>query len=1690
MKRLFLFLFTVLNTVLLSGMSIDEEAAKEMATQFMNLKVGQDGHSYHAPSRPQALKLAQKVLSEEGDPLYYVFNLEENGYVIVSGNDVATPILGYSDEGSFDMNNIPEALKCLLNNYENQIEFASAQGVSKAKQLNSDWDDISPMIETKWNQGGPYNSLCPIDPAYNKRSMVGCVGVAIGQLMYYHKWPKVGTGSVSYQWQNQTLSADFSKVIFDWDDMELSYNNAAYDSNNPVAELLYNCALAAEANFGYEETDASYTLETLSDYFGYKDKIKYLSLEDTSVDDFEAVVYHELANSRPVIFDAASVLLDSDDNQFVGHAMVIDGFEDGYFHINFGWGGNDDGYFQLAAILVDWYFFNSNQGILYDIEPDYNKAKPAVHIYPSSSYVLSADGTELISWKGPESDINMTKDDAFDNVKCIKGHAFMDISTVVDVVLPDNTEKIEAKAFENCKELESVFIPQSVIEIETEAFSNCPYLDRIVVSYNSTNFISEKGLLIDSNEKSVITCSSVLSGKVVIPEGIEKISDYAFNNRLLTSIEFPESLTSIGDEAFMGCNLMSLVKLPASVNYVGSRAFMGCVELRQMVVMASTPPQVGDAPFEGVDCSSVFLCVPSESLSLYQTASGWDQFSTLIGSSQPEPKKLVIYMKDDSMTTFMLSETPLIKNNGTELVILTSTTSITLNLADIRKMQYYEESEEPIIPTKNEAYAVYNDGTLTFYFDKEKDSREGSAFGLNSDGTDPAWFSVRNDVSKVVFNASFVDARPTTTYQWFDGMSTLTEIEGMEYLNTSDVTNMAYMFHNCSALTNIDVSHFNTSKVRDMSHMFDYIYQVTSLDLRSFDTSNCEDMSNMFRNCFKLSKLDVSSFNTKNVTTMSHMFDGCYTLTELDVSNFNTSKVTTMSWMFYLCSVLTLDLSSYDTSNVTDMGWMFGMCDKLSTLNIQNFNTANVTNMDGMFYSCGKLTSLDVSMLNTSNCTNMNEMFKYCYMLQSLDVSNLDISNCNATQGMFAMNYGMQVFKISASMTNLSEDACEYIGINNDEICTIIAPEGFDFGVDTSGEYFVWKSGKFKVGNTTFAVSSDYLDLQVGEKGTVQIKAGSGDYKLSNSRPDVVEAEISGESIIFTALSSGESTITITDNKTQQVATVKVKVTAITSPTTIKIEPTSISFGTVTKGTTKTDYFTVYNTGEGILTFHLEYSTLDGIFNIVGGSEEYVLDAGESKKFTVECSVPIDYTYYGGSIAAYVCSDASNATNNDAVMIGFSTGEPAEETAYAVYNDGTLTFYNDMEKDSREGNVYLLNTGYSYPQWQLSNDISKVVFDSSFADARPTSTYQWFDGMSALTEIEGMEYLNTSEVTNMAYMFHNCSALTSIDVSHFNTSKVKDMSHMFDYIYQVTSLDLRSFDTSNCEDMSNMFENCFNLSKLDVSSFNTENVTTMSHMFDSCYPLSQLDLSNFNTSKVATMSWMFYHCGVLTLDLSSFDTSNVTDMEWMFGMCNELTSLNIQNFNTANVTNMGGMFYDCDNLTILDVSMLNTSNCTNMNEMFKYCYKLQSLDVSNFDISNCYATQGMFIDNYGMQMFKISASMNNLAEDACEHIGINNDEICTIIAPEGFDFGVDTSGDSFVWKSGTFRLPVPTGMISDFINFYQLPPNSYIEIFDIEGRMIRNERTGSTSETLDLTSLGKGTFVVIVNGVTYKIVRK
>ena len=420
------------------------------------------------------------------------------------------------------------------------------------------------------------------------------------------------------------------------------------------------------------------------------------------------------------------------------------------------------------------------------------------------------------------------------------------------------------------------------------------------------------------------------------------------------------------------------------------------------------------------------------------------------------------------------------------------------------------------------AYAEFDNATKTLTFRYKRVKPEG-AYDLNVGDNDPGWYAQRENIEKVVFDASFANARPTSCYRWFYKCTSLTEIEGIENLNTQNVENMRYMFTSCIKLKSLDVSKFNTANVTHMSNMFEDCEELSSLDLSNFDTQNVKYMDKMFHNCNSLTSLDLSNFDTQNLNFMSQMFHNCNSLTSLDVSNFNTEKVTNMRGMFFGCVALTsLDVTKFNTEKVTIMGGMFSGCKTLTSLDVTKFNTEKVTIMGGMFSGCQALTTIYASdKFVTGQVTDGSNMFSNCTNLKGfIDCKN----NSDKTDHTYA-NYKTGYF------TKLvGKNGDEKIGATGETLATdnLVLDDDKDF---VAYEPFAAKAASYNRtmnAGTTWATLCLPFEVSLANQNFRAFKLLSADEGTETVELEEIEGSIAAGTPVIIKMKDGATKLNFT----------------------------------------------------------------------------------------------------------------------------------------------------------------------------------------------------------------------------------------------------------------------------------------------------------------------------------------------------------------------------------------------------------------------------------------------------------------------------------------------------------------------------------------------------------------------------------
>ena len=327
------------------------QARRLTPAEALTRAIGGEAVSYSSPSRGGGITLAYTGKDDQtGENGLYVFNRAAgDGFIVVSADDVVPPLLGYADAGEFDATDMPDNLRAWLDEYTAQIAWASALAdvpSRAAGESRPSRASITPMCVTMWNQSSPYNDLCPL--YQGKRSVTGCVATALAQVLKYHSYPVHGTGSHSYTTSTLKLSAgfDYSNTTFDWSNMLSSYTDDANTAEKTaVATLMYAAGVSVDMDYTPDESGASSFAvgNALINYFNYDKGVSYQDRNWYGMYEWEDLVYESLSTCGPVLLGGNS--------GSGGHEFVCDGYDkDGYFHINWGWGGMSNGYFLLTAL--------------------------------------------------------------------------------------------------------------------------------------------------------------------------------------------------------------------------------------------------------------------------------------------------------------------------------------------------------------------------------------------------------------------------------------------------------------------------------------------------------------------------------------------------------------------------------------------------------------------------------------------------------------------------------------------------------------------------------------------------------------------------------------------------------------------------------------------------------------------------------------------------------------------------------------------------------------------------------------------------------------------------------------------------------------------------------------------------------------------------------------------------------------------------------------------------------------------------------------------------------------------------------------------------------------------------------------------------------------------------------------------
>lgn len=490
------------------------------------------------------------------------------------------------------------------------------------------------------------------------------------------------------------------------------------------------------------------------------------------------------------------------------------------------------------------------------------------------------------------------------SITSIELAAFYECSELEEIIKFDNITKIRSGAFQNCSKLKEFKLPK-LQELESSTFEGCKSLISLEIPEGITTL----------PKAFAQGCSSLKN--VVLPKTLKTIENRALCKcESLTSLEIPEGITDLPSYFVAGCSSLKNVVLPKSLNYVGWGAFQECSSLER-IDLPNTLENIQTNAF--ASCTSLkYFRLPEGIKNLGDGIIANTSLEELHIPFFPSIMGNHVFADCHIMHLYSYREKPYRLNEYRfqNLNYSTCTLHVPKGSREAYAEAYYWRDFGTIVEmnegeggggddTPKTAFAVFDpsNGVLTFKYEA---SKPDGAYSLNEGRAVPMWVT-KHDVAiqKVIFDDSFAKARPVTCMCWFFGCTNLKNIEGINNLNTTEVTDMGAMFRNCSSLTDLDVSGFDTRKVTTMGTMFSGCSKLSTLDVSGFDTKNVTDMYCMFNKCSGLTTLNVSGFDTKNVTNMREMFSGCSKLATIYVSDkFVTTNVTEGKSMFNMCKAL------------------------------------------------------------------------------------------------------------------------------------------------------------------------------------------------------------------------------------------------------------------------------------------------------------------------------------------------------------------------------------------------------------------------------------------------------------------------------------------------------------------------------------------------------------------------------------------------------------------------------------------------------------------------------------------------------------------------------------------------------------------------------------------------------------------
>ena len=738
---------------------------------------------------------------------------------------------------------------------------------------------------------------------------------------------------------------------------------------------------------------------------------------------------------------------------------------------------------------------------------------------------------------------------------------------------------------------------------------------------------------------------------------------------------------------------------------------------------------------------------------------------------------------------------------------------------------------------------------LTFkYGTKPADiAGEYSCFDINGQTEgQPEWSEIfkKPEVTTVVFDESFKYFYPTSCREWFSTGYYLKNIEGLEYLNTNEVTDMSQMFKACYSLPNIDLTHFNTDKVTEMDQMFYACWSLTTLDLSEFNTSSVATMYQMFMSCNSLQTVYVNcNFTTENCNDNDNqMFAQCAKLagaTECDgTSDIGTNRANYVdgyltdiayarwsddgktltfysnhdrqsgdfgvlhsgypSWLDdenerYATATHVIFDESFSNARPTSCGYWFASFQSLEGIEgIEHLNTSETTSMEGMFYGCVVKNNMDLSAHNTSKVKNMSNMF-YNAQIPSVSLSGLDCSEVTDMEAMF-MNASISQIDLTGLRTSkLTSMGSMFEGC---QIKDNLDLSGFNTEKVTSMSSLFKKCTapgicltSFKTSNVTdmssmFEGCSKLTSLDLTTFNTENVQNNCSMFKDCSSLTSLTFGNFYvGFSTNLSAMFQGCSALTSVDlSKFNTANVIDMQYMFDGCKSLASLDVSMFDTGNVLN---MCNMFSGCSSLTELDLMNFSTSNVQTMDNMFAGNSSLVWIFADSKFSTASCTRGNGMFNGCESLLGAINYDASKTDKNYAnCSTGYFADKNKGRNTYVRLKNRVLTFYYSYYKQSGD---YGLNSGTQVPGWN-GKPFTKVVFDKSFKDQSPWTCRWWFYKAYSLTSIEGIENLDVSGTRNITSMFERCNKLKVLDLSNFYTPNLNIMNNVFKDCYSLTTI--------------------------------------------------------------------------------------------------------------------------------------------------------------------------------------------------------------------------------------------------------------------------------------------------------------